>query len=301
MNAPVLILGAGGQVGRALAKHLGESAITATRKDCDLSAPDFIAQLERFTGNRRLAAVYNAAAYTEVDKAESEAELAFRVNCEAVGELAGWCKARGLPLVHFSTDYVFDGKSRTPYTETAQPYPLNIYGRSKLAGEERIRDSGADYLIFRTSWVYSGQGRNFYTAMLRLFKEREILRVVSDQCGSPTYAPHLAAAAIQALSHALSMPIFPSGIYHLCHNGTTSRHAFAEAIFALAKACDTNLVCRRIEAICADEARTAARRPPYSGLDCTKAKKCFGIALPDWHEGLARCINETYGNQKRQH
>jgi dTDP-4-dehydrorhamnose reductase len=236
-----------------------------------------------------------------VDKAESEPKLAMRVNAEAVGQLAAWCKQRDIPLVHFSTDYVFDGRGSAPRKEVAATAPLNVYGETKLAGERAIAETGAKSLIFRTSWVYDAHGRNFFTTMLRLFAEKEELSVVSDQVGAPTYAPALAEAVISALSAALAAKTFPSGVYHLCHSGETSWHGFAEAIFALARSRVSGIRCGRINPISTADYPTPAKRPQNSRLDCAKAHRVFGVSLPNWEEGLQTCIEEKYGHKKLQH
>ena len=192
----ILILGANGQMGKALTALLGNNAIPLTRTEADLSEPQQLhAQLER----HRPSAVINAAAYTAVDKAESERELAFAVNAQSPGVVAEYCKARSIPFMHYSTDYVFNGTGNTPWKETDATAPLSAYGQSKCAGEERVEAVGGQYFIFRTSWVYDAFGKNFLNTMLRLGAEKEELRVVADQWGAPTYAPHLAQATVGVL------------------------------------------------------------------------------------------------------
>ncbi len=295
-----LILGANGQVGKAFAA-LRPGALALTRAEADLSHAGFISQLDKRVGDTHITAVLNAAAYTQVDKAEGEGkDEAFRVNAEAVGELAVWCARRDLPLVHFSTDYVFDGQGRTPWRETDAPRPLGAYGESKRRGEDAIANAGGHHLIFRTSWVYDAYGKNFLNTMLRLFAEKETLKVVSDQIGAPTYAPQLAEAALGALEKAVAMPEFPSGIYHLCNSGETSWHGFAQAIFTLARSYDSGIKCHSILPIPSSEYPTPARRPSNSRLDCTKAREVFEIRMPDWNDGLSACIKEKYGNRGLQ-
>jgi len=301
MSAYFLILGKNGQLGRALTVQLGAQAIAASRKDIDLASPDFISMLEHFVAEKKIRAVFNAAAYTQVDKAENEGRKeAFRVNAKAVGELAAWCKARHLPLVHYSTDYVFDGSGSEPRKEEASTLPLGAYGASKREGEELVAASSADYLIFRTSWVYDAQGKNFFNTMLRLFGERESLKIVNDQIGAPTYAPQLANASIQALNAALALPRFPSGIYHLAAAGETSWYGFAQAIFTLARSHDSvqksQLRCVRIDPITTSEYPLPAKRPLNSRLDCSKARNVLGVSMPDWKAGLTECFKEKYAS-----
>lgn len=302
MNKKILILGVGGQLGTAWATLLGKNALPLAQKDIDFLDPQFIQKLEKKTAGLKLAAVINAAAYTAVDQAEGEGRAdAMRINAEAVGELAAWCKKRKVPLVHYSTDYVFDGSSDAPRYEYALPRPLNAYGESKLAGERAVAEAGGKYLIFRTSWLYDAHGKNFFNTMLRLFKEKESLKVVSDQVGAPTYVPYLAEASKEALEHALALPDFPSGTYHLCSTGETSWHGFAEAIFALARTHDSGIRCRHIDPIPTAEYRVPAKRPLNSRLDCGKAEKALGVRLPDWEEGLRECFKEKYGSNRLLH
>lgn len=299
----ILILGKDGQLGRALEKALGGRAVAFGRDEADLRDADFVSRLEAPAFKYPLQAVINAAAYTQVDRAESEDKSeAFRVNAEAPGELAAWCAAKNLPLVHYSTDYVFDGSGDRPWRETDAPRPINAYGESKLAGERAVAAAGGRHLIFRTSWVYDARGENFFTTMLRLFGEKESLKIVSDQFGAPTYAPHLAAATQAALGKAFALPEFPSGIYHLCGAGETSWHGFAQAIFALATSADSGekswVTCQRIDPIPSSGYPLPARRPLNSRLDCARARDRLGVSLPHWQAGLKECFAEKYGNSK---
>ncbi len=300
MSTDILVLGKAGQLGRALEAFLGDEGHVADIADADMSSPDFIAQLDAFTKGRDYMAVFNAAAYTQVDKAEEEPELAERINATAVGELGAWCKARKLPLVHFSTDYVFDGSGFEPRNEKAKPSPLNVYGKTKLAGEKALAASGAAYLIFRTSWVYDAYGKNFFNTMLKLFAEKDELSVVSDQIGAPTYAPHLAVGSVMALEAALDEEKFPSGVYHLTGTGETSWHGFAQTILALATEDDSgqksSIRCANINPIPTSEYPTPAKRPLNSRLDCTKAAEILGAVLPRWEVGLKECFKEKYAS-----
>lgn len=291
----ILVLGASGQVGGALARLLGPDAVAHDRESLDIA--DSGALCDAFE-QAEPDAVINAAAYTRVDEAEDEEgmEEAFAVNAKAVIDLAWLCRERGVPLVHFSTDYVFNGQGGRPWTESDPADPPNAYGMSKLAGENGIAAIGGKHLIFRTSWVYDAAGRNFFSTMLWLGCEREEISVVSDQHGAPTYAPHLAEAALAGLKRAMAQPEFPSGIYHLCHGGETSWHGFAEKIFSLARPRDSALIVRRILPIATADYPTPAWRPANSRLDCAKARDVLNVSLPHWEEGLQACITEKYGN-----
>lgn len=283
----ILIFGANGQVGRALSAALGPACAALSREQADLADEGAV---ESALSAHAPRAVINAAAFTAVDAAETEVEAAHAVNAVAPAIMARYCAGRGIPFVHFSTDYVFDGSGSTPWREEDAPAPLGVYGAGKRAGEEAVRASGGKYLIFRTSWVYDAEGKNFFTTMMRLAREREELRVVNDQHGAPTYAPHLAAAALSGLEQACSMAEFPSGIYHLAAAGETTWHGFAEAIFSAARARGDALKIRRVQAISTAEYPLPAARPANSRLDCGKAKRVLGIALPSWQEGLSECM-----------
>lgn len=298
----VLVLGANGQVGRAWTALLGNRALAFPRAKADLSDPDFIPALEKKTSRVKLTAVVNAAAYTQVEKAEGEGRVeAFRINAEAVGELAAWCRERGVPLVHYSTDYVFGDNGTKPHREDDQTAPLNIYGQSKLGGEKMVAASGAAHLIFRTSWVYDAEGKNFVNTMLKLFHEREELKIVADQVGAPTYAPQLAEASLFALDRALESRVFPTGIYHLCHGGETSWCEFAASILTLARGYDSGIKCERILPIPTSARPSPVNRPLNSRLSCVKAHTLLGVRLPPWEEGLKACFEEKYGSAKLPH
>lgn len=289
----IAVFGANGQVGRALVKLLGARAVPFTRADADFSEPE---SLRAVLDACHPDAVMNAAAYTAVDKAEEEREAAYAANAESPAVLAQWCAEHGVPLVHYSTDYVFDGTGEKPWRENDPTAPLNVYGASKRAGEEAIAASGADYLLFRTSWVYDAQGVNFLNTMLRLGAERESLSVVADQTGAPTYAPHLAAASLEALEKAVGMEAFPSGIYHLAHAGETNWHDFAEAIFAGARDHGAELCIKTVEPIPSSAYPTPAERPRNSRLNCSKIHTVFGISLPKWQQGLIEALKEKYAS-----
>lgn len=281
----ILIFGKNGQLGRGLASELGAEAVAFDSSEINLTQVDFTDKLSVLLQQHEFTTIINAAAYTAVDKAESEKALAMRINGHAVGELAVWCKKHDVKLVHYSTDYVFDGSGSAAFNEDSPTNPLSIYGKSKLLGEQLIAVSGAEHLIFRTSWVYDECGKNFFTTMLRLFAEREEISVVNDQIGAPTYAKDLAQATIAALEG--------NGIYHLTGSGETSWHGFASAILALTP----EAKCKRIIPITSAQYPTPAKRPLNSRLDCSKAKKTFSLALPDWQDGLKQC----YENYRLHH
>jgi dTDP-4-dehydrorhamnose reductase len=286
MTGPLLVIGSGGQLARAF-KSLCPDAVFLDRASADLSLPHALTQtLERFYPY----AVINAAAYTQVDNAEAEEAVATAINAQSPAAMAIYCAGKRIPFVHFSTDYVFDGSGNAPWRESDSPAPLNAYGRSKLAGEDAVAHVGGRYLIFRTSWVYDAFGKNFLNTILRLATEREELKIVSDQYGAPTYAPHLAAGAFAALKSAMQRPEFPSGVYHLCGGGVTSWHGFACAIVEDARRRGLPLKARRILPIPASEYPLPAPRPYNSRLDCSFALSMFGVSLPAWQEGLAECM-----------
>ncbi|AWI75253.1 dTDP-4-dehydrorhamnose reductase [Parazoarcus communis] len=292
----ILLLGKDGQVGwelqRALAP-LGElvalgrqgrdglsgdlSDPAALRTTVDAVAPDVIV---------------NAAAHTAVDKAESEAELAQRINADAPGVLAQAAVSRGAVLVHYSTDYVFDGSGSTPWQEDDATGPLSVYGRSKLDGEEAIRASGCRHLIFRTSWVYAARGGNFARTMLRLAAERERLTVIADQIGAPTGAELIADVSAHAVRSLRARPEL-SGTYHLAAAGETSWHGYAEFVIEAARARGVALKVGEIAPIPTTDYPTPAARPLNSRLDTTRLSAAFGLSLPPWQDGVARMLDET--------
>ena len=296
----IWVIGETGQIGNALVRLLGESAISPSAREIDLSLPDRVAghfdRLEVQAGSP--VAVVNAAAYTQVDQAEGDESVAFKVNAEAPGEMARWCQRRAIPFLHYSTDYVYRGNGTSPWREDDPPDPLNAYGRTKLKGDQLVEASGARYLIFRTSWVYDARGRNFFNTILRLGQEREALRVVADQIGAPTYAPHLAHLTVAVLNQALRIERFPSGIYHAAHGGAVSWHGFAEAICAAAENKGLALKVNRVDPVPTAEYPTAARRPLNSRLDTTKLETVFGSRLPEWRRGLDECMEEWMAFQK---
>lgn len=293
-QAPILIFGANGQVGGALKALLGDQAIAFSSREADFTDPQAIATL--LAGlSPAPRAIINAAAYTLVDKAESEEPVALAVNAETPGVIARYAADHDIPFIHYSTDYVFAGTGSNALKESDPVDPQNAYGRTKLQGEENIRKEGGKWLIFRTSWVYDDKGKNFLNTMLRLGKEREHLRVVNDQFGAPTYAPALAEATLAALENATQQPDFPSGIYHLSGGGLTNWHGFAEAIFQEAAAKGIVLAVKELEGIPTSAYPTPAKRPANSQLDCSRASQVLQVSLPDWRVSLKECMGRVAG------
>jgi dTDP-4-dehydrorhamnose reductase len=270
----ILLTGGNGQVGWELLKALAPlgEIVAPDRAQLDLRDPARIREAVR-AANADV--IVNAAAYTAVDKAESERDAAFAVNAAAPGVLAEEAKKSGALLVHYSTDYVFDGAKAAPYVEEDEPNPLNVYGASKLAGERAIAASGCRYLILRTSWVYGPRGSNFMLTMLRLARERPELEVVDDQVGAPTSSLAIARATAQVLRPGTH------GTYHLSAAGQTSWCGFARAILARAGSATP------VTAIRTEDYPTPARRPRNSRLNCTRLRADFGLALAPWEEQLA--------------
>lgn len=291
----ILLLGANGQLGQELQRALAPlGTIVATTRSgalpdgsaCEVADFDQPGSLAALLDRVQPTVVVNAAAYTAVDRAESDRDAAFRANAEAPGALAQWCAQAGVPLVHYSTDYVFDGQGTRPYREDDATAPLGVYGASKLAGEQAIRAAGGRHLIFRTAWVYASHSANFLRTMLRVGAERDVLRVVADQVGTPTPAALIADVTAQALQHDGAL----SGTWHLTAKGETSWHGFAEAIFAEAVATGVLPRAPKVEAITTAEYPTPAKRPAYSHLDVAKLEQDFGVVLPSWQDGLKRVI-----------
>lgn len=291
----VLLFGGNGQLGRELQRALAPlGTIVATTRSgalpdgsaCETADFNEPASLVALLDRVRPDVVVNAAAYTAVDRAEEERDAAWRANAEAPGVIARWCAAAGVPLVHYSTDYVFDGQGTRPYREDDATAPLGVYGASKLAGEEGIRAAGGRHLIFRTAWVYAPHSANFLRTMLRVGADRDVLRVVADQIGTPTPAALIADVTAQTLQHAGGL----SGTWHLTAAGETSWHGFAEAIFAEAVSAGKLARAPKVEAITTADYPTPAKRPAYSHLDVSKLESDFGIALPSWQDGLKQVI-----------
>jgi dTDP-4-dehydrorhamnose reductase len=287
----ILLTGTSGQVGGALLPLLRRSqeVVAPNRAEFDLSDPDALAAaLDRL----EVDLIINPAAYTAVDRAEDEPELAFRVNADAPAELARWAARHNVPLVHFSTDYVFDGSGETPWREEDRCRPLSSYGRSKWEGEKAIQTSGAPQLIIRTSWVYAAQGTNFLRTMNRLARERDELRVVADQFGAPTSASSIAETVVKILARSASAAdlakdfAVSQGLVHLANSGSTSWHGFASAIVGGLKARGQPMKASAVHAITTKDFPTKAVRPANSQLDLSRLRQVFGITTPSWQQAL---------------
>jgi dTDP-4-dehydrorhamnose reductase len=296
LRRPTLLLGSSGQISFELMRLLRGSTdvVSPARAEIDLTRPDSVRHAVRRV---QPAVIVNAAGYTAVDRAESERDLCFQVNAEAPGVLAEEARACGAILVHYSTDYVFDGAKPVPYVETDLPGPLNIYGESKLAGERAVQGAGGAHLVLRTSWVYGPRGTNFPRTILRLARERSELRVVADQTGTPTSSRTIAAATVDILyklfehGDAMDSAAEWSGIYHVAGSGLATWYDVAQAVLAADPRANEQR-CERVLPIPTTEFPTPARRPRYSVLDCTKARSRFGLTFDDWRFELASVISE---------
>lgn len=292
----ILLLGKNGQVGWALQRSLAvlgqvQALDRHSTPSGDLSDPQALAQLVRAL---RPDAIVNAAAYTAVDQAQSDAQTAHLVNAQAPAALAQAAADVGAWLVHYSSDYVFDGSGTQPWQEGDATGPLNVYGHSKLAGEQAIAASGCKHLIFRTSWVYATRGGNFAKTMLRLARERERLTVVADQWGAPTSADLIADVSAHALKQALHSPAV-SGLYHLAAAGQTSWHGYAQLAIGHAQSLqpDAPWAVQAIEPVPSHAFATPAVRPLNSRLDTRHLQTTFGLVLPDWQHGVKRLVAEV--------
>jgi len=302
----ILLIGKNGQVGHELTRWLQRidgmqmQVVALDRSQLDLAN---LAQVREVIGQIRPSVIVNAAAYTAVDLAEQESEMAMRINGEAVGVIAREARRCGAALVHYSTDHVFDGVKSSPYVETDATSPVNAYGRSKLAGEEAIRASGVAHLILRTSWVYGTRGKNFLLTIQRLAGERNELAIVADQVGAPTWSRTVAQQTAQVLTQlcrrsqgsVAEAPVIDidtwqkfGGMYHLTAQGHTTWHGLASAIVRSGpRAHDV-----RVKPIASDDYAAPARRPRNARLSCQRFVQCFG-ALPTWNEALAACLQEA--------
>jgi dTDP-4-dehydrorhamnose reductase len=303
MKAKILLTGKNGQLGddlQHILPRLGD-VVATDRRQLDLSRPDEIRKLIR---DVHPSLIVNAAAYTAVDQAEKDESLARAINSEAPAIMAEEAKKIGAAIVHYSTDYVFDGGKNFPYDENDPPNPISVYGRTKLAGEQAVRDLGVDHLIFRTAWVYSTRGKNFLLTILRLATQREELRIVSDQVGAPTWSREIAGATVEALEQICDRTDETakwserSGTYHMTASGESNWYEFTQAILQEAAQSPqstawfqaaTNgkeLITRRVIPITTAEYPTPARRPAYSVLSNSKLNRVFGIQSPDWRQQL---------------
>jgi len=288
----ILLTGSNGQVGWELQRVLAPNAkvIALNREQLDLSRSDAIRQAVR---EHRPNIIVNPAAHTAVDKAESEPDLAMAINGTAAGVLAEEAKKLDALLIHYSTDYVFDGTKASPYVESDTPNPQSVYGKTKLAGEQAIQAVDGKHIIMRTSWVYGVHGGNFVKTILRLAKERNELRIVADQYGAPTWARLLAESTAQIIGKYSGDK---SGVYHLTPTGRTNWHQFAEEIVRLARQYDDALKDKplAIHPIATHEYPVPAKRPANSSLSTEKIRTSFGLELPRWEDDLAECVRHLY-------
>jgi dTDP-4-dehydrorhamnose reductase len=292
----ILLLGKNGQVGWELQRSL---SVLGELVALDRHSPDLCGDLTNLQGlaqtvqTVRPDVIVNAAAHTAVDKAESEPELARTLNALAPGVLAQEAAKLGALLVHYSTDYVFDGSGARPWTETDTPAPLNVYGRTKLEGERLIAATCPHHLIFRTSWVYGARGGNFAKTMLRLAQERERLTVIDDQIGAPTGADLLADVTAHAIRSVLQQPQ-QAGLYHLAAGGETSWHGYAKYVLAQSQVALSTIkvIATTVDPVPTSAFPTPARRPLNSRLDTAKLQAAFGLYLPPWQRGVVRMLSE---------
>lgn len=292
----ILIFGRVGQLGTELARRPWSAGTELTfldRSEVDVGNPAAVRGVMAVTA---CDLVINASGYTAVDKAESEAEIAFGVNRDGPAAMAGMCASRGIPLLHVSTDYVFDGTKPTPYTEDDPIAPLGVYGRSKAEGEQAVRDALAHHVILRTAWVYAAHGHNFVRTMLRLAAERPELRVVADQCGCPTAAADLAMALHRLADRYAREKTLAWGTYHFTGQGKTSWHGFAERIVDLA----APVLGKRpvVQAIATADYPTPAQRPANSRLDCRRMTETFGITARPWEQALQEVVADLLAAQR---
>ena len=310
MKPKILLTGKNGQLGddlQHLLPRLGD-VVATDRRQLDLSRPDEIRKLIR---DVHPSLIVNAAAYTAVDQAEKDELLARAINSEAPAIMAEEAQKIGAAIVHYSTDYVFDGSKNFPYDENDPPNPISVYGRTKLAGEQAVRDSGVDHLIFRTAWVYSTRGKNFLLTILRLATQREELRIVRDQVGAPTWSREIAGATVKALeqicdrTHGTAAWSQRSGTYHMTAGGESNWYEFTQAIlweaaqsphsaaWFQAATNGKELIARRVIPITTAEYPTPTRRPAYSVLSNSKLYRVFGIQLPDWRQQLNEVFSRS--------
>jgi dTDP-4-dehydrorhamnose reductase len=275
-----LIIGGKGQLGRAFLELL-ENALSLDRSSWDLKDPF----PKKLFNELNPTSLFLTAAYTKVDEAEKEKELAYHINATIPGILSEYAQEKKIPFIFFSSDYVFSGEKKTPYQENDLREPLNYYGFTKKEGEDLIIKNGGDFFIFRTSWVYDAFGKNFVTTMRRLFLEKKEVSVVADQWGAPSYAPHLAKGTIKALQN-----FYHPGVYHLTSQGKVSWFLFAEKILAHMKAQFPDLPCQKIIPILSKNYLTPARRPKNSLLDNAHFFQTYQFYLPSWEEGLKECF-----------
>jgi dTDP-4-dehydrorhamnose reductase len=309
MNLKILLTGKNGQIGHELSRLLPQlgDVVAVDFDELDLLKPE---EIRRVIRSVHPSLIVNAAAYTAVDQAEIDRATALAVNAGAPTVMAEEAKKIGAALVHFSSDYVFDGSKSVPYEEGDPPNPLSYYGKTKLAGDLAIQDSGVPHLIIRTAWVYGTRGKNFLLTILRLATQREEIRIVKDQTGAPTWSREIAAATMRILNQlsggesAIASLSSLGGIYHLTAAGATNWSEFAQAILDLAGQASASaswfaaategrpIIARRIIPITTDEYPTAARRPAYSVLSNSRCRRTFGFVLPDWKAQLQSAMTQ---------
>jgi len=287
----ILIFGKHGQLAQSfkatVPSSLDGKTVFVSSIEANFEKPEL---LHGFLDHQSPEVVVLCSAYAQVDRAEEEKHLAETLNVRAPQEIARWCSQNGILLIHFSTDYVFDGHGQKPWKEDDDAEPLNWYGQTKLDGEEAIRFAGCPYVILRTSWIFSEYGKNFVRTMLKLGMEKTHLRIVDDQVGSPTYAPDLAMAAWSLVERAQAKETIKSGVYHLTGRGYVSWAGFAEEIFSQARAMGFPLTVETVEKVPSSEYATPAKRPLNSRLDLSKVKKVHGLELPLWQDSLSLCL-----------
>lgn len=289
----IFLTGSNGQLGWELirqGKEFGFEIKGVDLPQCDITD---LTQIERNISEYKPSLVINAAAFTNVDGAETQKDLAFSVNRDAPSHLADICSIVGIPLIHFSTDYVFDGNKNVPYKETDSVTPLSIYGQSKLEGENCIRSRLKEHIIIRTSWLYGIHGHNFVKKMLKLGNEKESIHVVNDQFGSPTSAADLSEAVFTIVSKTQNSANIDWGTYHYCGQGITTWHGFSQEIFDIAKKIFP-LKIQHLEPVLSNEFASKAPRPAFSALDCERIQKYFGIHTKPWPHSLSIMINRLF-------
>ncbi|MEZ2348027.1 dTDP-4-dehydrorhamnose reductase [Terriglobus sp. RCC_193] len=294
--SPILVTGASGQVGGEIANLLrlrNQPILAPTSAEMNLASPG---EIRSYIRKHRPSWIINAAAYTAVDKAESEVELAETINAIAPGILGEEAAALHIPVIHFSTDYVFAGNGTKPWMESDATNPLSVYGRTKLRGEQMLAQSGAAYVIFRTSWVYGATGKNFFRTILRVASERESMNIVADQFGAPTWARDLARLALHVIDkageNAEAAVRYLQGCYHACSGGETTWFGFAEEILRLASHHQSDVTFATLHPVPTEAYPTPARRPVNSRMNCSLLATKLGFQMPEWRESLAAVSRE---------
>jgi len=295
----ILITGAKGQLGQTFQDvFAGHNLILADREELDISDSE---KVEKYVEAKKPEVILNCAAYTAVDKAEEEPEIARKINVDGVKNLAQEAKKLDLIFVHFSTDFVFDGRENSPYSEEDQPNPLSVYGKTKYQGEQAVADTGGRYFILRTSWLYSQHGKNFVKTIMKLGQEKDELKIVSDQIGKPTYTYDLAFSVRDLIDFSVAQPHAPNsqkfyGLYNYANEGECSWYEFAREIVKLSGG-KAKILAQTAYEYAASREGVTAERPAYSSLNCDKIKK-LGIKTPPWQESLTKCIEILKSNKE---